>query len=409
MKKPFLIISITLALVLGIVSCTSTPANTPNPATIPTPTPAPAPTKTQSITKKPLHIYEDGAIHVGGDREPIELINIPNAANPTYAGLLTFLKEDSTDEHPYIEGFTVISYVCSDFAEDVHNNAEAAGIRAAWVSIQFEGEEIGHALNAFETTDRGLVYVDCTGGNVGGVERLQELMKVSSDTVPSPQPTSWDSIAYVETGREYGLIYLDVASSLSYSFYEEYKWKSQEYDRLVSEHNNDVEQYNQEIMEKGLYEGSPEQTRINAWEARLDEKEKVVEELAKEYDRLMSDYNDDVEQYNQEIEGKVYDEGSSELAAIEAWEARLDEKEKIIAELAKEYDRLVSEQNNDVEQYNQEIMEKGILEGSSELAAIEAWEARLEEKEKIIAELAEELSDFSAKPLGIVSRIEIYW
>ncbi len=282
MKKPFLIISIILALVLSIVSCTSTPTTTPNPPPTPTPTPVPVPTKTQSITKKPLHIYEDGAIHVGGDREPIELINIPDAANPTYAELVTFLKEDSTDEHPYIEDLGILSYVCSDFAEDVHNNAEAAGIRAAWVSIQFEGEDIGHALHAFETTDRGLVYVDCTGGNVGGVERLQELMKASSDTVPSPQPTSWDSIAYVETGREYGLIYLDVASSLSYSFYEEYKWESQEYDRLVSDYNDDVEQYNQEIKEKGILEGSPEELRIEAWEARLEEKEQVIDELAEE-------------------------------------------------------------------------------------------------------------------------------
>ena len=256
-RRLVLIILIISALVLGIVSCTSTPATAPDPA--------PTPTKTKSITEKPLHIYEDGAIHVGGDGEPIELMNIPDAANPTYAELVTFLKEDSTDGHPYIKDLDILSYVCSDFAEDVHNNAEAGGIRAAWVSIEFEGDEIGHALNAFETTDRGLVYVDCTGGNVGGVERLRELIKASSDTVPSPQPTSWDSIAYVETGREYGLIYLDVASSLSYSFYEEYKWKSQEYDRLVSDYNDDVEQYSQEIEGKVYGEGSSELAAISSF------------------------------------------------------------------------------------------------------------------------------------------------
>ncbi len=309
MRKLVLIFSILSVLVLSIVSCITTP--TPN-------------------------IYEDGAIHVGGDGEPIELINNPDATNPTYEELLAFLKEDSTDEHPYIDDFSVLSYVCSDFAEDVHNNAEAAGIRAAWVSIQFEGEEIGHALNAFETTDRGWVYVDCTGGNVGGVERLQELMKASSDTVPSTQSTSWDNIAYVEKGREYGLIYLDVVSSLSYSFYEEYKWKWQEYDRLASAFNDDVEQYNLEIEGKGMLEGSPEVLRIEAWEAKLEEQEKVIDELAEEYDRLLSDYDDEVEKYNQEIEGKVYYEGSAELAATEAWEARLEEQEKVIDELDKE-------------------------------------------------------------------------
>jgi len=104
------------------------------------------------------HIYKNGAIECGADGEPIELINNPDATDPTYAGLVVFIKEDSTDKHLYS-----YDYVCSDFAEAVHNNAEAAGIRAAWVAIDLEGEVEGHACNAFETTDRGLVYIDCTG------------------------------------------------------------------------------------------------------------------------------------------------------------------------------------------------------------------------------------------------------
>ena len=35
--------------------------------------------------------------------------------------------------------------------------------RAAFVAVLFSDNEAGHALNAFRTTDRGLVYVDCTG------------------------------------------------------------------------------------------------------------------------------------------------------------------------------------------------------------------------------------------------------
>jgi len=52
-----------------------------------------------TITENPRYIYENGAIMVGGDGEPIELINNPNATNPTYAELVAFIKEDSTDEH----------------------------------------------------------------------------------------------------------------------------------------------------------------------------------------------------------------------------------------------------------------------------------------------------------------------
>jgi hypothetical protein len=64
-------------------------------------------------------------------------------------------------------------HVCADFAERLHNNAELAGIRCAYVSITLVeypdpynygiSSSTGHACNAFQTTDRGLVYIDCTG------------------------------------------------------------------------------------------------------------------------------------------------------------------------------------------------------------------------------------------------------
>lgn len=137
------------------------------------------------------YIYNThGKIEVGGDGEPIELINNPNATNPTYAELLAFIKGDRTDEYSYIVGPPKIAYVSSDFAETVHNNAEAAGIRAAWVGIEIEGETEGQALNAFETTDIGLVYIDCEGK---GPEHGK------------------DSRAYVEIGKRYAIADIDDA------------------------------------------------------------------------------------------------------------------------------------------------------------------------------------------------------
>ena len=49
-----------------------------------------------------------------------------------------------------------------NYSVDVYNNAEAAGIETAWVTIDFKGESVGHALNAFLTIDYGLVFFDCT-------------------------------------------------------------------------------------------------------------------------------------------------------------------------------------------------------------------------------------------------------
>jgi hypothetical protein len=153
---------------------------------------------TQTPDTSETYIYIDGKIVVGGDGEPIELINNPNATNPTYAELLAFLEADQTDKYSYIVGPPKVAYVCADFARDVHNNAEAAGIRAAWVGIDIEGEAEGHALNAFQTTDMGLVYIDCTGKGLW------------DDPVGH---TRWDRRAYVEEGQAYQVAYIERAQT----------------------------------------------------------------------------------------------------------------------------------------------------------------------------------------------------
>jgi len=80
-------------------------------------------------------------------------------------------------------------HMCGDFAERLHNNAEMAGIRCAYVSVEF-AEGLGHACNAFQTTDRGLIYIDCTG-------------------IPdSYGPDSNDKIVDIQAGEEYNPDYL---------------------------------------------------------------------------------------------------------------------------------------------------------------------------------------------------------
>jgi len=179
-----------LLLLLMFVGCVG-PSNTATPNPTPTPTPTPTFQKT--------HIYIRGVMAVGGDGEPIELINNPNATNPTYAELLAFIKRDRTDEYSYIFGPPKVAYTCGDFAEDVHNNAESAGIRAAWVGIDVYGEDEGHACNAFETTDMGLVYLDCTGKGLWS--------ETSSDR------NSWDKQAYVKIGEAYQVTDVDSPKS----------------------------------------------------------------------------------------------------------------------------------------------------------------------------------------------------
>jgi len=109
-----------------------------------------------------LELYKDtyGSVVSSGAEPPYQgadIVNSQVATNPTWARLLDFLRNDRTDERAYVPGV----YMCGDYARDVHNNAERAGIRAAYVAVELAGAD--HALNAFKTTDGGLVFIDCTG------------------------------------------------------------------------------------------------------------------------------------------------------------------------------------------------------------------------------------------------------
>jgi hypothetical protein len=75
-------------------------------------------------------------------------------ANPTYKEMKEFLAGDETDSNPYVVG----EYVSFDFAVELNNNAEANGIRVAYVAIF--AKEWGHGMVAFETIDKGLIFIE---------------------------------------------------------------------------------------------------------------------------------------------------------------------------------------------------------------------------------------------------------
>lgn len=74
--------------------------------------------------------------------------------NPTYKELKKFLSRDTTDTNLYTPG----EYVSFDFAVELNNNAELEGIRAAFVTVIFP--EKRHGIVAFETTDKGLIFIE---------------------------------------------------------------------------------------------------------------------------------------------------------------------------------------------------------------------------------------------------------
>jgi hypothetical protein len=186
-----------------------------------------------------LGLVNDGG-NLGGDGcyddkgKFIVLINNKNAENPTYARLINFLQTDKTDQFPYkYTGLSMGSYfgtaesrvdlnriqsiidgavqpnppnVCGDFAERLHNDAEMAGIRCAYVSVDLSGytdpynygipSDSGHALVAFQTTDKGLIYIDDT--NAPGPARCVKTVdvKVGQQYIPTSifPESGWNSI-----------------------------------------------------------------------------------------------------------------------------------------------------------------------------------------------------------------------
>lgn len=149
----------------------------------------------ESATTK--HVHVGYAVIAGADGHLITLNNNPDAVNPSWNELTAFLLNDKTDSLRY----DFDTFVCADFAEELHNNAENAGIRTAFVAIRlgpcsyfpFTG---GHALNAFETTDRGLVFVDCTSSNQWVNADKIVNVEVGKDYIPTsifPEP-GWDDV-----------------------------------------------------------------------------------------------------------------------------------------------------------------------------------------------------------------------
>ena len=90
------------------------------------------------------------------------LVENTSAHNPTYKELLNFLKTDDTVKSKYVSP----EFTCADFAQEMQNHAESQGIRCGFAGISFFESEYGHAMDVFDTTDRGLLYVDTTSGEV---------------------------------------------------------------------------------------------------------------------------------------------------------------------------------------------------------------------------------------------------
>jgi len=97
--------------------------------------------------------------------------------NPTFQELKDFVLGDLTSRNEFV----LNQYECRNFATEVNNNAEAEGLRCAFVLLCYDRGQ--HSVVAFDTTDRGLVYIEPQTDarihpEVGGKYQEQEIIEI---------------------------------------------------------------------------------------------------------------------------------------------------------------------------------------------------------------------------------------
>jgi len=117
------------------------------------------------------YISTESAAIVGSSSQTIVL------KNPTFEELRDFILSDPTSRNQFV----LNKYECRHFATEVGNNAEAEGLRSAFVLLCFERGQ--HAVVAFDTTDMGLVYIEPQTDarihpEVGGRYQAKEIIEI---------------------------------------------------------------------------------------------------------------------------------------------------------------------------------------------------------------------------------------
>jgi len=202
------------------------------------------------------------------DGSQVTLTRNDKATNPTWAQVKSFITHDQTDQIQYSLG----SFVCSNYAEEIYDNAEAHGIRAGFVAISFQDGSMPHALNAFETTDRGLVFIDST------------MPLVAFNTVRMPGEKEFgissnnDKIGYLQVGQPYGIVSMSTNWGTKYSDYVAWQKALASFKTELANYNAEIESYNAKVKaynvnptsEAEYYSLKAESTQLDQESAKLD-------------------------------------------------------------------------------------------------------------------------------------------
>jgi len=190
----------------------------------------------QELQDNYASLQDDCQSSQDGYRNLLERLEQSALMDISWPELKEFLEQDDTDRLTYVEG----SFDCSGFAITLRDSAARCGIRCAYVEIEFFIEG-GHALDVFETTDMGLVYVDSTEADQIAYVKLNEPYGVVSlDGVKS------ECIACSGDPAEFWgpLGYMIHSNPFHYSYYPDYQRRVKFYGDSIEDYNKAVEKYN---------------------------------------------------------------------------------------------------------------------------------------------------------------------
>ncbi len=183
--------------------------------------------------------------------------------NPTWAKLKRFLETDPTDTREYISDV----FDCEGFTITLRDNAWRRGYRCGYVAIGFGEGVTGHALNVFETTDEGLIYVDAQHDSIGYVEEGEIYGAITIEAVKSQGVNCdmfpeefWKPITYKQSK----------GSMFSYQYYKDYQVKTEFYSASLNAYNDDVTTYNTAVNVYNHGGGSYSPKELNDWGDKLE-------------------------------------------------------------------------------------------------------------------------------------------
>lgn len=221
---------ILLAVIVAGCLWTSDPDSgvTPYPSLSPTASPTDDPWPiTVTLSPTLAHEKELPFTDAAGQRTIVK--DYEGAKNVTLSRLESFLAMDDTENTTYV----MPNYTCVDFAKSLHDRAEAHGIDNALVVVYFSDEEYGHCFNAFQTTDAGLLYIDCTG-----------LTQGQKDVGALP----YDGVNYLKNESGLGWMPIVQAESFEYEYYVEKLAKFNAYVTEELQLNIDIRKWNDECI-----------------------------------------------------------------------------------------------------------------------------------------------------------------